>query len=442
MKNFLQKHKLEAGQVIPLIVFMIFVIIGFVALILDGGAIMSNRRTAQAAADAGALAGARRICGGYNAADAKLVAERFATEFNEATTATASVSGREVSVFASRQHGSFFAMIFDEETLNANAEAVAGCYYPSVANRVLPIAFYYKGPPVAGCDLDEDGNPVDGSCGIVQWPFEVDDDGNPGLLPQLEEIVDNGIVTGTTINLPLDYIYIVSDKTKICQKNVVGAIVCSEMSSSAGGGNRTFIDLSFLKGPPATLSRIIKEGLDKPLYTPAWVNGDPGTVSAVYSADNFTGFDPITGYDDLDARLYFVPVFDLFCLTNPKVNCYQDGPTINGELTFTAADVNYEDYLQKINNDSYRLIGFAPFVVTCVTMSDKCEFGECVPPGTYQVGAKEIEVKKATCPGFLLSNETQKNAIEGYFVNDIPADQYVWGTDGVDVGIYLVSLTK
>ena len=53
MKRYSFMKKLEKGQVIPLVVLMLFAIIGMIALILDGGGLMSNRRTAQAAADAG-----------------------------------------------------------------------------------------------------------------------------------------------------------------------------------------------------------------------------------------------------------------------------------------------------------------------------------------------------------------------------------------------------
>ena len=105
---------------------MLFVIIGMVALIVDGGAVMSNRRTAQAAADAGALAGAQRACLGYN--DAKAVAEYYATVNNNATTALATVVGKQVTVITTVEHPSFFARIFGDPTLEASAEAIAGCY--------------------------------------------------------------------------------------------------------------------------------------------------------------------------------------------------------------------------------------------------------------------------------------------------------------------------
>ena len=56
MKGLFSKQRLESGQVIPLVVIMMVAILGMVALVLDGGSLMSDRRTAQAAADAGAIA--------------------------------------------------------------------------------------------------------------------------------------------------------------------------------------------------------------------------------------------------------------------------------------------------------------------------------------------------------------------------------------------------
>ena len=59
-------------QFLPIIVNGVFVMITFTTLIIDGGFAMLNRRTAQAATDAGALAGAKRAC--LSQSDAKTVA--------------------------------------------------------------------------------------------------------------------------------------------------------------------------------------------------------------------------------------------------------------------------------------------------------------------------------------------------------------------------------
>ena len=52
----------QKAQVIPILAISLLVIVMMVALVLDGSDIMVNRRSAQNAADAGALAGARELC--------------------------------------------------------------------------------------------------------------------------------------------------------------------------------------------------------------------------------------------------------------------------------------------------------------------------------------------------------------------------------------------
>ena len=54
-------RKFEKAQILPIVAIGMFAMIGMAALLLDSGVLMANRRSAQAAADAGALAGARLI---------------------------------------------------------------------------------------------------------------------------------------------------------------------------------------------------------------------------------------------------------------------------------------------------------------------------------------------------------------------------------------------
>jgi len=91
------------------------------------------------------------------------------------------------------------------------------------------------------------------------------------------------------------------------------------------------------------------------------------------------------------------------------------------------------------NQPAYRFVGFAPFVITCVTKNDKCEFGNCIPAKTGP-----NTTKKPICPGYLASDPAtnpDKSAIEGYFVEGLPADMFASGTEGVDAGIYIISLS-
>jgi hypothetical protein len=402
MKIFLQKHKLEVGQVIPLVVLMLFVIIGMAALILDGGAIMSNRRTAQAAADSSALAGAQRLCS--NEPDAYAVAFNYATNNNaEPDSITVDTPNRIVSVKTRVQHPSFFAGIFGEDTLAATAQATAGCFYPSVGKRVLPIAFYYESPPVKAHEAKCDD--ITKPCNIVNWDFD-----------ELMALLKSTPIT----NQPLEAIYVIADSAKVCQKNVSGEIVCYEMAKNPDGGNRTWIELGELNLTNKNLKEVIKSGIDKPIETKAWIPGKSGLVAAVFNADNYSQLEVYDGIGNLPYRLVMVPVFDLFCSGDPRHNDCGAEP-----------DDNY--YLPKNpNNDNhYRLVSFAPFLVTCVTKGGDCEFGVCT-----QVG------NKAKCPGYMVSNPSGQVAIEGYFVSGIPIDKWVSGTGGVDLGYYLISLTE
>lgn len=413
MKKFSIENKLSKGQVLPLVVLMMFAIIAMVALILDGGAIMSYRRTAQAAADAGALAGAQRVCRGQS--DWKNVAEVYAIN-NGATNAVATLNDNEVTVVAEDNNPSFFARIFGNDTLEASADATAGCFYPDAAKKVLPIAFYYESPPVNAKDAVCD---TDGTCNLVAWDF---DELMVGLRDT--DTIDDA-TDPDTINLPMDDIYVISDNTKVCEKKVTGEIVCSEMSGLASGGNRSFLDLNDV------LKDIIRDGMTDNLHLPAWVNGEAGAVSSVYKASNFiTDQPPIKGYESVKARLYFLPVFDKYCM-----NCGCD-PTEDYDPI----------YCDQYNKPAYHLVGFGSFVVTCVQMGPKCEYGECVPAGDYLLGGKEVSTPIDICPG-LLATEPDKpnnpsNSIEGYFVEEFPADQYLWGTEGVDVGVYLIDLSE
>ena len=224
MKKFLIKNKLETGQVIPLVVLMIFVIIGMVALILDGGSIMSNRRTAQAAADAGALAGAQRVCLGKS--DAKSVAEYYATVNNNATSALATITQECVIVETTVENPSFFAKIFGEQVLAASAEATAGCFAAS-GKAVLPMTWRCwpnnnEGPfnEEYGCEMQTlsweligpmvDPNWIPSSERVTSVSIS-DFDGNTE-----DYFMSNTSIVDSTGLVPPEQIYIISDSNKIC----------------------------------------------------------------------------------------------------------------------------------------------------------------------------------------------------------------------------------
>lgn len=406
-KLVFQFRKFEKAQILPIVAIGMVAIIGLAAILLDGGVLLANRRSAQAAADAGALAGARLICQHASAETIEAEALKYAVDLNKAdpsTTASYDPSTRLVTVVAQMEQNSWFAKIFDQDKLTARASASAGCYYPSVASYALPLAFYYQTPPIKAAAADCG---TDGTCALVNWDFST---------------LMNTLTATSLTNLPLDNIYIIGDKTKVCEKGT-GAIVCAEMRANASGGNRQWIDLSKV-ADTSNLQKVIRDGLKRPLYTPAWINASPGAVTSVFKGDNFQNLAKVPGYENYLARLVNVPLFTDYC------------PIVGSCSKIVSGD--RLEYLVNYNQPAYRLAGFAPFVVTCVTMSSKCEFGNCIP-----ASAPSNTTGKPQCPAYLASNPTsqEKNAIEGYFVDGLPADVYTWGTEGVDAGIYNISLS-
>src|SRR5512137_3056915 len=82
----------ERGQIIVLTAFLTLMILAFLAVLFGAGMLMINRRQAQAAADAGALAGAETLCknsplvGAYQAEmDADAAATSYVQDKNQAT---------------------------------------------------------------------------------------------------------------------------------------------------------------------------------------------------------------------------------------------------------------------------------------------------------------------------------------------------------------------
>ena len=407
-KHVFQMRKFEKAQFLPIVAIGMVAIIGLAAILLDGGVLMANRRAAQAAADAGALAGARLSCQHASASTIEAEARHYAVDLNNAdpdtTTVTYSSGTGLVTVVAQMQQDSWFAKIFDQNQLTTRASASAGCFFPDTAVNVLPLAFYYRSAPVKGdgsCDAD-------GECSLVNWNYV--------------DLMETLKITNMR-DQPLDDIYIIADSTKLCEKPS-GEYVCAEMAKSDGGGNRQWIDLTNLS-TGSNIKDVIKEGLYKPLYLPAWIGPDSGNITSAYKGDNYLDLPRVPGFEGYPARLVMVPLFTHYC---PKgdTECKNNAPYAT------------DDFLTKTNDNQYRLAGFAPFVVTCATFAGKCEFGNCIPANT-----PPNDNGKKACPGNVIANggSIGQNSLEGYFVDGLPADAFTWGTEGVDAGIYIISLS-
>lgn len=394
MKKFTGWQKFETGQVIPFVVLMLFVIIGMTALILDGGSVMSGRRTAQAAADAGALAGAKRACAGLS--DSVVVAEAYAYN-SGATFAAATVDGTLVTVNASVETSSFFARIFGVETLEASAEATAGCYGVN-GQSVAPLSWYCRANSLGG----EGPYPEEYGCEIQTLDWNVLE---PLLTGETSSVVISdydGIERtyykdGTNIvdstGTPPEQIYIVIDSDKVCVEDG-GDLPCD-----LDGDGKKDLQLSgdrgwiYLTAGTSNISDWIDLGPhpDIRLKTHIWLSGKSGVAASVYNKMIKSGF---------IGEVILIPVYNYVCDGDPRVDA---ACVIEAHASPPWPLFSGEDDFSEIRNSqtNYHIIAFEPFYVTCIDTN-------------------------GNCPGFILAQslsggELKKGpVIEGFFLSDYP----------------------
>ena len=422
MKEKHLRYVLEKAQVMPMVVLMMFVIIGMVALILDGGAVMSNRRTAQAAADAGALAGAQRACLGKS--DAEAVALNYAININGATSATAAVIGKEVTVIAEKEHPSFFARIFGQQVLRASAEATAGCYGVR-GKSVVPLAWY--------C-IQNDGGPFPDEYGCkmqtLRWkliePLVKGDissvvisdfDGNEkDYYMSSTSIVDSG-------GIPPEQIYIIIDREKTCiDENGIGDIDCDLDNDGKDdiqlGGSRGWL---YLTADTSNIGAWVKDNGPHPdfsLDTHKWLSGKSGVAVSIFDQMIKTGY---------PGQVVLIPVYNSLCAGDPREG-YNTTTCPDPHLPPLPAEPADGDDFSEIRNKTvnYHIITFAPFYVSCIDKK-----GEC--PG-YRY-AQTIN----SALGITLKDDP---VVEGFFLTEVDVSPDIEQGCDVNLGNCPISLSK
>ncbi len=414
-------RKVGRGQILVIFALALLALLAVSALVLDGGQIFMNRRSAQTAADAGALAGAHEYCFG-NPANAAAEAQQYAQTENYSTTASVNVNTIEqtVRVDTTISHPTFLAQLLGRDTAEVQASATAGCYYPGAAEHLLPIAWSCR-PPVTesisgvcqekGLDWGDQLKPlIDGK----------DLDGNPiskvtidGVDYTTPYVFKNGIVDNR--------VYIIMDSDQ------AGIDHCVEIP---GGGDELTCDMdgdgsidllgsgdrSWLYIDEYNLKKSITNFFGLTLSVHTWSPGQTGVNAAV--------LDTISDEIISKQSIVLVPVVNAVCPKSTGVNSSTCQDAAHTGTTGVPLEPGESDIVLSGNgNTYYHIVGFAPFYVTCVKKkgSDKCA------GHTWAVDYGNMKDNVKT--------------IEGYFIDNYPIDN-VYGSGGIDLGIRIVSLTE
>lgn len=434
------RTKKESGQSLVLIVVTIFGLVVMSALIVDGGNMYLNRREAQTAADAAALAAANEFCIAKGSIlDADLVAAEFALNQNKGSqlidldptdgtppSILYDTSNGQISVAVEITHRTFFARVFGQNTTTVAATASANCFPPGAADSVLPIAWSCR-PPLPGMPSDSDdciwkaipwpvmeqiiADPLFVPTGATGTLLYHDDDPVGGVEPESAAAYLNG-AGSLQLYLVMDSIASAAEIPCIQTDPINGTVNCDLDNDGRidilGNGDRSWLILDG-DSNNAQLDDIVRGELEFGITSPTWYPGRDGAITDVYKdADAF-----------IEGTPALIPVFEVFCAptSNPITDPHCASVVQSGDglvQISTAASGTY-----------FRVIGFAEFYVTCVSwkQNDKC-------PGKEY--ARTLGIVDHNTP-----------SIEGYFVDGwVSSDQTVGDNQAVDLGIYVISLTE
>lgn len=478
MKTIKNLHKLEKGQVLPILVVGVFVMIIMAALILDGGAIMVNRRSAQNAADAAVLSAAREFCNneyhfnkddeitdikedknvfiGYNIPTGHTIRgiiESYVEkndpddEKNSASVIWGypntyidisnpnSIEGLkkgEVVVTVQIEHGSFFAGLIGYDTLTARATAAAGCF-PFGPDVVLPIAFPCQMPVR---DSEEGVSKASEDCDYVMLDWEyfdsvaTDGEGIDGFSgcgmsnnPLLEGVTPKPAQTECisdflTENHP-DLVYVIMNEDKFCAKDPENVeygkeIVCSLFGDGASQINTSSRGWLNLSDGNAGTNTIV-----------SWINGNNNPELHEHVWLSFLGgtrAQPV--FTALETRLLdivYIPVFNYICDWKPAINdtCWQEAHTgAAGVVGVPDTEGVCRVIAGNPGNDFAHVVAFAPFFTTCVRNNSK-DLENYIKDKNYGYDPTKVDefYKTMDCPGFGLAASvavTDSNGITKY----------------------------
>lgn len=307
--------KRQSGQSMVLVALLLIAFVGLLAVTLDGGYAFLQRRNAQSAADAGALAGARELCITGDTTLATQAAIDYSITRNQAEEADVVINGDEVEVTARIRIDTFFGSVLGRPEIVASGVAAANCFAAGEAEGILPLA--WNCPPTETF-YDAEG---DWHCDMQYGPAD------PYIIMNSRKI-------------DAEDSYCISEG---------GAIDCDIDSDGEdeliAGGNRSWLDLdgssSDSGGGSAQLVNWIRNGYPNSVSIHTFYGGQPGVSNNVFMA-----------VEDIVDKTVLLPVYNAVFTGGPPPLPYDDPDdqvvTSNGLTTY------------------YHVIAFSLFKVTCV----------------------------------------------------------------------------
>lgn len=393
-------NRSKQGQILVIFVVALIGLLAFLALIIDGGTLFTNRRAAQNAADAGAMAGAAEKCipDDYDPWTSPSQAAGSFVASNGAIMSGFGETTYGVTVTTQISATSYFAHLIGFPELTAQASAAANCCSPTSGVKVMPIGWF--------CEAAEDEVGTPTYC-----------EGERFTLDEIEDKLENPPADGT---LP-DGLMILMDplghdetteENNWCISDG-GELPCDldgdGLDDYSPSGARSWLDLNGVQGGVPDLEDWIDNGYPEEIIRGTWVPAQTGLAADIFN----------TAANHVD-EIFAIPVFDRYCDGEPSSNC----PELVDETDII---------LSEVGSMQYRLVGFAAFYISCVYKTNLSV--ECPANALFQ----EVIADKE----FSFPMQAKPPTIEGYFVKGILPN--IGGGDcenGIDTGAYVLFLSE
>ena len=182
----------DDGQALVIFALSLIALIGFVALVIDGGRAYSNRIKMQTAADAAAFAGAMKLADGAPTPVVVRTAEQYARDNGAGNVTVAIENGNTVHVRAALNFPTFFAAALGIDQMHAAAEGAAKVDVVGAVGNLLPMAVYDQEFEYGETyELFNENMEAPGAFGWLDW------DGPPSWTPELIYRIQHPETSGT-----------------------------------------------------------------------------------------------------------------------------------------------------------------------------------------------------------------------------------------------------